>query len=55
MKDNGTDKLTLAVCFGQLGPYHHARVAALQQVGREHGAGGGAWGLIVTCKVAGRA
>lgn len=25
------------MCFGQFGPYHHARVAALQQVGREHG------------------
>ena len=29
---------TLAVCFGQFGPYHHARVAALQRNGREHGA-----------------
>ena len=28
------------MCFGQFGPYHHARVAALQQVGREHGAEG---------------
>ena len=40
MKDNGTDQKALAVCFGQFGPYHHARVAALQHVGREHGAGG---------------
>ena len=39
MKGNGTDKLTLALCFGQFGPYHHARVAALQRAGREHGAG----------------
>ena len=32
--------MTIAICFGQFGPYHHARVAALQRVGREHGAGG---------------
>ena len=31
MKSNGTDQKTLAVCFGQFGPYHHARVAALQR------------------------
>ena len=31
MKDNGTDQRTLAICFGQFGPYHHARVAALQR------------------------
>ena len=30
MKGNDTDKRTLAICFGQFGPYHHARVAALQ-------------------------
>ena len=35
MRGKETDKLTLAVCFGQFGPYHHARVAALQRAGRE--------------------
>jgi glycosyltransferase involved in cell wall biosynthesis len=47
MKDNGTDQKTLAVCFGQFGPYHHARVAALQRAGREHGAGGMEHGVKV--------
>ena len=28
---------TLAICFGQFGPYHHARVAALQQLARDEG------------------
>jgi hypothetical protein len=32
VRGKGTDKLTLAVCFGQFGPYHHARVAALQRL-----------------------
>ncbi|MFM6171556.1 MAG: hypothetical protein ACKPB4_05370 [Sphaerospermopsis kisseleviana] len=30
MKGNGKEHQTLAICFGQFGPYHHARVAALQ-------------------------
>ncbi|MFM6130818.1 MAG: hypothetical protein ACKPBV_19185, partial [Sphaerospermopsis kisseleviana] len=30
MGSNAVDRRTLAVCFGQFGPYHHARVAALQ-------------------------
>lgn len=30
---------TIAVCFGQFGPYHHARVAALQHVAKERGDG----------------
>jgi hypothetical protein len=30
--------MTIAVCFGQFGPYHHARVAALQRVAHEQGA-----------------
>ena len=47
MKGNGTDKRTLAICFGQFGPYHHARVAALQRAGREHGAGSREHGLGV--------
>jgi len=42
MKDNGTDQRTLAVCFGQFGPYHHARVAALQRLAREMGDGSSA-------------
>jgi hypothetical protein len=32
--------MTLALCFGQFGPYHHARVAALQAAARQRGAGG---------------
>jgi hypothetical protein len=47
VRGKGTDKLTLAVCFGQFGPYHHARVAALQRAGREHGAGSREHGLGV--------
>ena len=35
MRGKGTDKLTLAVCFGQFGPYHHARVAALQEAAKD--------------------
>ena len=35
MKGNGTDKRTLAICFGQFGPYHHARVAALQEAAKD--------------------
>ena len=31
MKGNGKENQTLAICFGQFGPYHHARVAALQR------------------------
>jgi hypothetical protein len=42
VKSNGTDQKTLAVCFGQFGPYHHARVAALQRLAREMGDGGSA-------------
>ena len=29
----------IAICFGQFGPYHHARVAALQRARREHEVG----------------
>jgi hypothetical protein len=35
VKGNGTDKRTLAICFGQFGPYHHARVAALQEAAKD--------------------
>jgi 1,2-diacylglycerol 3-alpha-glucosyltransferase len=28
---------TIAICFGQFGPYHHARVAALQKLAHEQG------------------
>ena len=31
MKSNGTENQTIAICFGQFGPYHHARVVALQR------------------------
>ena len=34
MKKN-THNQTLAICFGQFGPYHHARVAALQRAAQE--------------------
>lgn len=37
MKGNGTENQTLAICFGQFGPYHHARVAALQRAAVELG------------------
>ena len=37
MKSNGVDQRTLAVCFGQFGPYHHARIAALQRAAAEQG------------------
>ena len=30
--------MTIAICFGQFGPYHHARVAALQAAAHEQGA-----------------
>jgi 1,2-diacylglycerol 3-alpha-glucosyltransferase len=30
VKSNDVRSQTLAICFGQFGPYHHARVAALQ-------------------------
>ena len=30
MKRNDVRSQTIAICFGQFGPYHHARVAALQ-------------------------
>ena len=30
--------LRITICFGQFGPYHHARVAALQKLAREQGA-----------------
>ena len=42
MKSNGSDQKTLAVCFGQFGPYHNARVAALQRLACEIGDGGSA-------------
>jgi hypothetical protein len=29
--------VTIAICFGQFGPYHHARVAALQDAAHEEG------------------
>ena len=32
----------LSICFGQFGPYHHARVAALQRLAGEIGDGGAA-------------
>ena len=28
---------TAAICFGQFGPYHHARVVALQRAAAEQG------------------
>lgn len=34
MKGNSVETRTLAICFGQFGPYHHARVAALQRAAR---------------------
>jgi 1,2-diacylglycerol 3-alpha-glucosyltransferase len=37
VKGNGENSQTLAICFGQFGPYHHARVAALQQLARDEG------------------
>jgi hypothetical protein len=37
VKGNGTENQTLAICFGQFGPYHHARVAALQRAAVELG------------------
>jgi 1,2-diacylglycerol 3-alpha-glucosyltransferase len=30
VKSNDVKSQTIAICFGQFGPYHHARVAALQ-------------------------
>ena len=54
MKGNGTENQTLAICFGQFGPYHHARVAALQRAGREHGAGSREHGLgVIPVQIAG--
>ena len=38
MKSNDVKSQTLAICFGQFGPYHHARVAALQKLAHEQGA-----------------
>ena len=38
MKSNDVRSQTLAICFGQFGPYHHARVAALQDAAHEQGA-----------------
>lgn len=35
MKSNGENGQTLAICFGQFGPYHHARVAALQEAAQQ--------------------
>jgi len=35
VRRTATDKLTLAICFGQFGPYHHARVAALQEAAKD--------------------
>jgi len=37
VKGNGENGQTLAICFGQFGPYHHARVVALQAAAREQG------------------
>ena len=34
--------MTIAICFGQFGPYHHARVSALQRLAREMGDGSSA-------------
>ena len=42
MKGNGTENQTLAICFGQFGPYHHARVDALQRLVWEMGDGSSA-------------
>ncbi len=42
MKSNAVKNQTLAICFGQFGPYHHARVAALQRLAREMGDGSSA-------------
>lgn len=41
----------LAVCFGQFGPYHHARVRALQEALKE-GAAGGMRGRCVPVQIA---
>jgi hypothetical protein len=38
VKSNDVRSQTLAICFGQFGPYHHARVAALQDAAHEQGA-----------------
>jgi hypothetical protein len=38
VKSNDVRGQTLAICFGQFGPYHHARAAALQQLARDEGA-----------------
>ena len=35
MKSNSKDKKTFVVCFGQFGPYHYARVAALQRAAQQ--------------------
>jgi hypothetical protein len=35
VKSNDVKSQTLAICFGQFGPYHHARVAALQHAAVE--------------------
>ena len=35
MKSKDIRAQTLAICFGQFGPYHHARFGALQQAARE--------------------
>jgi nicotinamide mononucleotide adenylyltransferase len=31
--------MTIAICFGQFGPYHHVRVAALQRAAQVFGDG----------------
>jgi len=40
--------MSIAICFGQFGPYHHARVAALQRLLHER-AGSQRSGSFVTC------
>jgi glycosyltransferase involved in cell wall biosynthesis len=35
VKGSGKENQTLAICFGQFGPYHHARVAALQEAAKD--------------------
>jgi len=37
VKSNDVKNQTIAICFGQFGPYHHARVVALQELAHEQG------------------
>ena len=39
--------MKIAICFGQFGPYHHARVVALQTAAHEHRAEGMEHGVRV--------